>query len=112
VADAELPALYSNALAVVYPSLYEGFGLPVLEAMQCGAIVVTSRDPAIMEVAGDGALCVDDLVEPLRAIVADPSKFSELRDRALARAKQFSWRRTAELTQDVYDEAVRRFHHA
>src|SRR3984957_10426377 len=94
VADAELPALYSNALAVVYPSLYEGFGLPVLEAMQCGAIVVTSRDPAIMEVAGDGALCVDDLVEPLRAIVADPSKFSALRDRALARAKQFSWRRT------------------
>jgi glycosyltransferase involved in cell wall biosynthesis len=112
VPDAELPALYSNALAVVYPSLYEGFGLPVLEAMQCGALVVTSRDPAIMEVAGDGALCVSDLIEPLRAIVADPSRFAELRDRALARVKQFSWRRTAELTQDVYDEATHRFHHA
>ncbi len=112
VQEAELPVLYSNALAVVYPSFYEGFGLPVLEAMQCGAIVVTSRDPAIMEVAGDGALSVDRLIEPLRAIAADPSRFSDLRKRALTRAKHFSWRRTAELTQDVYDEAMRRFHHA
>jgi glycosyltransferase involved in cell wall biosynthesis len=112
VPDGELPELLSNALAVVYPSLYEGFGLPVLEAMQCGAIVVTSRDPAIMEVAGDGALCVTDLIEPLRAIAADSSRFTDLRNRALARAKCFSWRRTAELTQDVYDEAIRRFKHA
>ena len=52
VPDAELPGLYSGALAVVYPSLYEGFGLPVLEAMQCGAVVITSRDPAIVEVTG------------------------------------------------------------
>jgi glycosyltransferase involved in cell wall biosynthesis len=111
VPDIELPVLYSNALAVVYPSLYEGFGLPVLEAMQCGTIVVTSRDPAIMEVASDGALCVDDLVEPLREIAADPSRFTGLRNRALARAKLFSWRRAAELTQDVYDEALRRFKH-
>jgi glycosyltransferase involved in cell wall biosynthesis len=112
VPDSELPSLYSNALAVVYPSLYEGFGLPVLEAMQCGAMVVTSRDPAIMEVAGDGGLCVRDLVEPLRAIAADPSKFAPLRDRALARAQLFSWSRTADLTQEIYDQAMRRFRHA
>ena len=76
------------------------------------ALVVTSRDPAIMEVAGDGARCVSDLIEPLRAVAGDPSQFIDLRNRALARAKCFSWRRTAELTQDVYDEAVRRFNHA
>src|SRR5579872_903048 len=59
VAEADLPALYSAALTVVYPSLYEGFGLPVLEAMQCGALVVASKDPAIMEIAGGSAIHVD-----------------------------------------------------
>jgi glycosyltransferase involved in cell wall biosynthesis len=111
IPDADLPALYCAALAVVYPSLYEGFGLPVLEAMQCGAIVVASRDPAIMEVAGDGAELVDaaGLIEVLSAIAANPGHFAPLRDRALHRARQFSWRRTAEMTQDVYDEARRIF---
>ena len=51
-----MPGLYSGAAACLYPSLYEGFGLPVLEAMQCGALVITSRDPAIQEVAGDAAV--------------------------------------------------------
>ena len=111
VPEASLPALYSAALAVVYPSLYEGFGLPVLEAMQCGAIVVTSRDPAIMEVAGDGAESVDatSLAATLLAIAAHPEHFAPLRERALKRARQFSWRRTAEMTQDVYCEARRLF---
>src|SRR6202035_6199001 len=59
VPEQDLPALYSGALACVYPSLYEGFGLPVLEAMQCGALVITSRDPAILEVSGDAAVHVD-----------------------------------------------------
>ncbi|HSW50301.1 MAG TPA: glycosyltransferase family 1 protein, partial [Bryobacteraceae bacterium] len=59
VPDQDLPSLYSAAAAVLYPSLYEGFGLPVLEAMQCGALVLASRDPAIMEVAGDGAILLD-----------------------------------------------------
>ena len=77
VPDSDLPALYSGALACVYPSLYEGFGLPVLEAMQCGALVITSRDPAILEVSGDAAVHVDAedtaaLVEAMRA-VADES---------------------------------------
>ena len=57
VPDSDLPGLYSGALACVYPSLYEGFGLPVLEAMQCGALVITSRDPAIVEVSGGVNKC-------------------------------------------------------
>jgi glycosyltransferase involved in cell wall biosynthesis len=112
VPDQDLPGLYSNALAVIYPSLYEGFGLPVIEAMQCGAIVVASRDPAIMEAAGDGAILIDahdahGLAEVLTSITRSPEAFAPLRERALARANQFSWRRTAELTQDVYDAALR-----
>src|ERR1700722_19310252 len=61
--EEDLPALYSGALACLYPSYYEGFGLPVLEAMQCGAVVIASRDPAIMEVAGEGAILLD-IAEP------------------------------------------------
>ena len=57
--EEDLPALYSGAIACLYPSYYEGFGLPVLEAMQCGALVIASRDPAIIEVAGDGAILLD-----------------------------------------------------
>lgn len=115
VPDADLPGLYSGALAVVYPSLYEGFGLPVLEAMQCGAIVVTSRDPAIREVSGDGAIQVEaedtrGLAEALRAIGRAPENFGALRSRALARAREFSWQRTARLTHDVYLSAQRAFH--
>jgi glycosyltransferase involved in cell wall biosynthesis len=114
-----LPELYSSARAVVYPSLYEGFGLPVLEAMQCGAIVVTSRDPAIMEVAGDAAVFetvnaagdIRGLAATLASIAEAPHNFAPLRERALRRAKQFSWRRTAELTQEVYAEACRVLRH-
>lgn len=114
VADQELPALYSGALAVVYPSLYEGFGLPVLEAMQCGAAVITSRDPAIMEVAGGAAICVDvadpkAILNALRAVAEDPAAFAALRDSAQNRAAEFSWKRTAQLTIEVYDTARRIF---
>jgi glycosyltransferase involved in cell wall biosynthesis len=114
VADDQLPALYSSALACVYPSTYEGFGLPVLEAMQCGAAVLTSRDPAIRELAGDAALCIDAgdtqaWVDGMRSAVEQPGLLAELRRKALARAADFSWQRTAELTREVYAEAIRRF---
>jgi glycosyltransferase involved in cell wall biosynthesis len=114
VPEADLPRLYSGALAVVYPSLYEGFGLPVLEAMQCGAVVITSRDPAIMEVTGGAAVHFEatdmrEFVEALTAVAAAPGNFSALRNRGLERARQFSWQRTAERTREVYDAARRVF---
>ncbi len=117
VPDADLPGLYSGALAVVYPSLYEGFGLPVLEAMQCGAIVVTSRDPAVTEVSGGTAIHIDatdvrSLAEALRAIARAPGNFDSLRARALARAAEFTWQSTARRTREVYEAAIRAFRHA
>ena len=121
VPDSELPGLYSGALACVYPSLYEGFGLPVLEAMQCGALVITSRDPAILEVSGgvnqSAVLHVDAedtvaLVEAMRAAAANPDRFADVRKRALLRAAEFSWQKTARLTHEVYDAAARAFSHS
>jgi glycosyltransferase involved in cell wall biosynthesis len=112
VPDADLPILYSDALACVYPSMYEGFGLPVLEAMQCGAVVITSRDPAITEVAAGTAVPVEAtdvraLAEAMAAVAGAPENFATLRDRALARAAEFSWQRTARRTREVYAAARR-----
>ena len=80
VPEADMPGLYSGAVACLYPSLYEGFGLPVLEAMQCAALVITSRDPAIQEVAGDAAISVEAtdaqaLGRAMRAVLENPSSF-------------------------------------
>ncbi len=112
--DQDLPRLFSGALAFVYPSNYEGFGLPVLEAMQCGAAVITSRDPAISEVAGDAAILLDVLdrrswVEALRGLAANRDQLDSLRQKALARSAQFSWDRTAQRTREVYEQAAQRF---
>jgi glycosyltransferase involved in cell wall biosynthesis len=107
VAEEELPALYSGAAACVYPSLYEGFGLPVLEAMQCGATVITSRDPAILEVSGGAAIHVDatDVRALAEAMRARPVR----REESLKRAALFSWSATARRTREVYDAARRIF---
>jgi alpha-1,3-rhamnosyl/mannosyltransferase len=88
--------------------------LPVLEAMQCGAAVIASRDPAITEVCGGAALQLDSRdhrswLEALSAAVSNPGLLQEWRSRALARAREFSWTRTARLTREVYREAVSRF---
>jgi glycosyltransferase involved in cell wall biosynthesis len=110
VADEQLPSLYSGALAFVYPSLYEGFGLPVVEAMQCGAPVIASR--AVEEVAGDAAIYADsaeELTRAMRELAGNPQRLPEWRERSLARAGEFTWDRAARETYAVYEEARKRF---
>ncbi len=115
VTDEELARLYSGAAVVLYPSLYEGFGLPMLEAMQTGAAVIASRDPALLEVSDGAALHLDarDVrawAGAISAFVSDPELTAAFRERGLRRAAEFSWLRTARLTRAVYEEAIRRFH--
>jgi glycosyltransferase involved in cell wall biosynthesis len=110
VPDEKLPELYSGALALVYPSLYEGFGLPVLEAMQCGTAVIASS--AVAEAGGDAAVYADDvesLARAMRRAVEEADWSAERSALSLARAREFSWERTARLTHEVYLEARRRF---
>jgi glycosyltransferase involved in cell wall biosynthesis len=114
VPDSDLPGLFSGAVAVLYPSLYEGFGLPALEAMTCGAAVITSCDPAVLEVSANAAIHVaanDDTgwAAQMEALLTHPEQLQHRRARSLQRAAQFSWRNTAVLTREVYVEAIRRF---
>jgi glycosyltransferase involved in cell wall biosynthesis len=112
VPQSDLPKLYSGARAFVYPSRYEGFGLPVLEAMSCGTPVVTSSVSSMPEVAGDGALLVDPddipgLAEALARVVHDASLRQELSRRGQVRAASFSWERCARDTLRVYEDAMK-----
>tara|TARA_R110002124_G_C8950736_1_gene513297 strand:+ start:193 stop:1341 length:1149 start_codon:yes stop_codon:yes gene_type:complete len=104
----ELPQLYSGAVALAYPSLWEGFGLPIVEAMAAGTPVITSNNSSMKEIGGDAALLVnpesvDDIAAAMNAIAADESLQHSLREKGLARAAQFTWRRTAEQTLALYE---------
>jgi glycosyltransferase involved in cell wall biosynthesis len=108
VADEEVPALISAADAFAYPSFYEGFGLPVLEAMQCGTPVVTSAISSLPEVGGDACLYADphseaELADRLFLILNDAEFRRQLSEKGIQRAKQFSWERCARETLKVYE---------
>jgi len=107
IPQSELPILYSAADLFVYPSLYEGFGLPVLEAMACGVPVITSAVSSMPEVTGDAGILiapgdVDALASAMLRVLTDRALHATLVARGVARARMFSWERTAQATLDVY----------
>ena len=115
VPDALLPDLYGAARSFVYPSFYEGFGLPVLEAMACGTPVITSNVSSLPEVAGDAALSVDPRIrQPWPRPCCRSWRIQRYRqicgNAGWNRAAQFTWRRTALLTHDIYRSVVKDRH--
>lgn len=109
--EEELAALYQGALALVFPSLYEGFGLPIVEAMACGTPVLTSTITAMPEVAGDAAVYVDayqveSIADGLKKLAADPDLRNELRERGIIRAELYSWDATARKTKAALSSCV------
>jgi glycosyltransferase involved in cell wall biosynthesis len=102
----DLPKIISSAIALVFPSLWEGFGLPVLEAMACGTPVITSNLSSLPEVAGDAAILIDpynveEIADAMQAIANDTGLRSHLSQLGLQRAKQFSWEKTGQATVEV-----------
>lgn len=111
VPDDHLPVLYQGASVFAYPSLYEGFGLPVVEAMACGAPVLTSNSSAIPEVTGGAAMLVDpentrSITEGLLRILTNPSLAASLAEQGVQRAQGFTWENTARATLAAFESAV------
>jgi glycosyltransferase involved in cell wall biosynthesis len=111
VPENELLWWYRAAAAFVYPSLWEGFGLPVLEAMACGTPTVTSKASSLPEVAGDGALLVDplsveELAEALIRVLGSEETAQRLRQAGMKQASRFSWQQTGQQTAAVYRRAL------
>ena len=112
ITDEELKALYLNALGLILPSYYEGFGLPILEAMQCGCPVLCARAASLPEVAGEAALFFDpmdarDIAKTIDRIVLDPRLRNELAQKGYQRAKDFSWHKAASQTMRALLSAIK-----
>lgn len=110
VPESDLPALYSGALCFIYPSYFEGFGLPPLEAMKCGAPVIVGNKTSLPEVVGDAALMIDpfdvnDMADAIKRVITDSDFRADLRVKGLERAKHFDWKETARQTLAVYEKA-------
>ncbi len=111
LSDETLAVVYRLASVFVFPSLYEGFGLPPLEAMACGTPVVTSNVSSLPEVTGDAALLVnpysaEEIADAMRRVLTNPVLRADLSARALARAREFSWERSARRVLEIYDEVA------
>jgi glycosyltransferase involved in cell wall biosynthesis len=109
--DETLSAVYRLASVFVFPSLYEGFGLPPLEAMACGTPVITSNVSSLPEVTGDAALLVDPtdasaIAAAITRVLSEPGLREDLRARGLARARQFSWERSVKEIRDIYQQVA------
>jgi glycosyltransferase involved in cell wall biosynthesis len=112
VSDEELPSLYAGASVFLFPSHYEGFGLPVLEAMACGTPVITSNVTSLPEIAGDAAVVIDPvntrkLIDAMIRVLTNEALAKELRQKGLDRARRFTWEETARQTLQVYKKVYR-----
>lgn len=108
----DLVGIYNNAAVLLMPSLYEGFGLPVLEAMSCGCPVITSKKGSLTEIAGNAACYVnsgdeEEISESIKEIMSNTKKRNLLKEKGLLQAKKFSWQKTAEQTMEVYEKVFR-----
>lgn len=115
IPDEHLPALYSGAALFVFPSIYEGFGLPVLEAMSCGVPVVTSNVSSLPEIAGEAGFLVDPrqpetIARGIAAVLSDLQLQEQMQAKGYRQAQKFSWQRTAEETYRVYQEVYENRH--
>ena len=111
VGDRDLPALYSGASVFVYPSFYEGFGMPPLEAMACGVPVVTSRNSSLPEVVGDAGILVDPgdpsaIAQAIQEVLCSPARAADLSRRGLERSRAFRWDESARRLATVFEEAA------
>jgi glycosyltransferase involved in cell wall biosynthesis len=111
IPESELPLMYNLSDLFIYPSLYEGFGLPLLEAMACGIPVISSRVSSVPEVAGNAALLIDpydsdELTEAMSCVLEDRQVKERMIENGLMQTKEFTWEKTALETMNVYEELV------